>query len=882
MHARNDAVSGGTHAEPTFVLTDIVGSTTLWQRNSDAMAESVRAHEAILRSAFDVHDGREFGTAGDSFAVAFDDPALAAAAAVTAQESLARHDWGAARIEVRIGLHSGPAEFRAGRYFGSTVHRAARIMGEGSGGQILVSGHTAALIGTQLPHGCELVDLGDHRLRSFDEAEQIHGLVRSGTDAKSITLGTTDSGAPSTSSELIGRSEELDAITTRLEPGSLLTITGLGGIGKTRLAIEAANRVMPQFSDGVAWTDLAAVQDASSAVAVVLAELGLTPQPGIPADVAIADGLRRQNKLVIVDNCEHVRHEIAQLLQVVQQKAPGVALMCTSRVPIGVYGEIVWHLDALDPATDAVELLIDRIKTHDASAGDTAPSRAALEEICVRLDGMPLAIEMVAARLRSMPPQKILDRLDQRLRLLRSRDPGVDGRQQSIQATLDWSYEQLDSDEQHLLERLSVFSGWFDLEAIVCVCGDEEFDEFDIIDLLATLLDMSLVVREPGIDASRYRLPETVNVYAATLLPADDRAMANSQLVTHVADDLRLVGIDYLDSDFSTYAAASAKIESRWDVIRDGFAAAVEATRADDCDQILAAIWDFIFQRSRIEVEQWAKQSMAMTNPPVLALVMAATTSGAAETSLGLTEKALSMVDSNEPSHIAALCYGVRHWQLVFGDPVVAIENDEQGLHHATAMGLPEWAWQHANLAALLVEREPERARLHADEARNYFETSGNPLRTTCVPSMAMYEAKSGNPQLGHELCDRAVRLATESELTWTAMTSLSQRAAIATQFELPSARDDLIEALEVCRSARAWYAVWLAAGAAVRWLVDRGDVAVAASLMQYLDSRGIWYPPLDSDMRTLLASERSSQSDIRPSRDVLIDQTAAALKLHS
>ena len=518
MKAESDGQSLPT-GMVTFLVTDVVASTNMWQQHPDAMAAALAAHETILRRELTADGGYEFGTAGDSFAVAFSSAVSAVRSATNAQQALAAHPWGAVRIRVRIGLHTGPTEERDGRYFGVAVNKAARIEALADADQVLLSEATRSLVGHEMSDDLTFRDLGKQRLKSFEQPEKLFQVVADGLACNAPDQTTrADSRLPYPATRFIGRASAVARLAGAISPGQLISVTGLGGLGKTRLSIEAARAAGPRFPDGTWWVDLTPLSQEDSLALHAAAELGITPQGQKTAIGNLVGGLRGREAVIVFDNCEHVIDKAAELISTLRSECPNLGLVATSREPLGLRGEEIWPLATMSAHTDGVELLVDRAQSRDGSFDPQDWPAEDLIDLCQRLDGLPLAIEMAAARLRTLSPRQIIERLDDRFRMLRQRDRDVPARHQTLLAALDWSYEQLDPDEGLLLDRLSAFAGSFDLAAVQHVCGDDRLDEFDILDLLSSLLDKSLVSRVSAEVSSRYRMLETVRHYCSTHL----------------------------------------------------------------------------------------------------------------------------------------------------------------------------------------------------------------------------------------------------------------------------------------------------------------------------------------------------------------------------
>ncbi|HUA96508.1 MAG TPA: adenylate/guanylate cyclase domain-containing protein [Acidimicrobiales bacterium] len=513
----------------TFLFTDIEGSTALWETQPDAMRDALVRHDTILAGAVADHGGYVFSTGGDGLAAAFERAGDALSAATDGQLGLAAEPWPEpADIRVRMGLHTGEALERDGDYFGPALNRAARIMAAGHGGQVLCSAVTAALVSGSLPDGAALVDLGPHRLRDLSEPERLFQLVHPGLPDDFPLLRTLDTlpgNLPHQVTAFIGREEELREVAKGLEVARVVTLCGVGGVGKTRLALQVAAETLPRYGHGAWMVELAPVSGADSVDEVIASALGVQSRPGIRVRQGVVDFLRDKTLLLLLDNCEHLLTAVAQFVDTAVREAPGLRVLATSREGLAVAGERLVSVPSLGLPdvgahpegvleSDAVRLFVDR--AMESSSGFVAGSdeAASMAELCRRLDGIPLAIELAAARVAVMTPQEITVHLDQRFKLLTRGRRTAETRQQTLRNTIDWSYELLSDEERRVLRRLAVFAGDFGLAAAEAIAAGDGMKGFDVLDLLARLVEKSLVVAEGVSGETRYRLLETMRHYA--------------------------------------------------------------------------------------------------------------------------------------------------------------------------------------------------------------------------------------------------------------------------------------------------------------------------------------------------------------------------------
>ena len=531
----------------TFLFTDIEGSTALLQRVGDGVyAQVLDGHHLLIRSALAAHDGSEVDTQGDAFFAVFSSPRACMVAVLEMQQALEAHAWPTgARVRVRMGVHCGEAARTAAGLVGLEVHRAARVAAVAWGGQVLVSEAAAVLVRDWLPPGAALTDLGTHRLKDLGRPERIFQLCGAGLPAEFPPLRSLGSPAlpnnlPAQLSTFIGREREVSEVRALVKSCRLVTLTGAGGAGKTRLGLQVAAELLDGSGDGVWLTELATITDQDAVAGSISEALQLAPRPGRPGLEALLDALAAQDVLIVLDNCEHLIGGCAKTAEAILQRCPRVHLLATSREPLSIGGETIYRVPSLSlpgpgeaglPApgsSDAVALLVARARAHGVALAVEEQAGPVVVSVCRRLDGMPLAIELAAARLRSMSLAELHDRLDQRFRLLTGGSRTALGRQQTLRAAVGWSYSLLTGAEQVLLGRLSVFAESFALDAAEAVCRSGGVDVLEVADLLGSLVDKSLVVAEPAGEGLRYRLLETIRLFAAERLAeaGDDEAAA--------------------------------------------------------------------------------------------------------------------------------------------------------------------------------------------------------------------------------------------------------------------------------------------------------------------------------------------------------------------
>ncbi|MCA1845192.1 MAG: hypothetical protein LC792_18765, partial [Actinobacteria bacterium] len=525
----NVGLSGGTLA---FVFTDIEASTRRWEGDRAAMAADLARHDAVLREAFSAHSGQLFTHTGDGLGAAFPTVPDALSAAVAGQRGLADVTWsGSAPLRVRMAVHAGTAEARAGTFLGPTLNRTARLLDEAAGGQILCSQAAADLARDELPPDMTVTEVGERILKGLSRPERIWQVIHPDLPPAAAPPPAAELRMPAALTPFVGREAELAELAALLPETRLLTITGFGGAGKTRLALELAARMGRHRADGYRVVEFATIQDDRPLAAATLVALGVDggASSGLAPEEQLCRVLARQDVLLVLDNCEHVLTHAAALADLILRRCPAVSLVATSREVLAVGGEHVWAApplslppaDASTPGdltgSDAAALFILRARTAQPGFGPGPANANAIARICRQLDGMPLALELAAARVRVLSAGQIADRLDDRLRLLTAGTRSAPARHQTLRATMDWSFELLSEPEQRLLRRLSVLPQDFDLEAATAV-ADDDADALDVLDLLARLVDKSLLVAEGAADGARYRLLETVRQYGAEKL----------------------------------------------------------------------------------------------------------------------------------------------------------------------------------------------------------------------------------------------------------------------------------------------------------------------------------------------------------------------------
>jgi predicted ATPase/class 3 adenylate cyclase len=866
----------------TLLFTDIEGSTQRWEERSDAMALALRRHDELLRAAIERHGGHVFKTVGDAFCAAFWRALDGTAAAIDGQRSLAAEDWSAiGGLQVRMALHSGATDEREGDYFGPAVNRVARLLATAHGGQVVFSGATALLLRGLMPERAELCDLGEHRLADLAEPERIWQLVAPGlaqTFPPLRSLQSMPNNLPRQLTSLIGRDEVLAEVERLTREHALVTLVGTGGVGKTRVALQVGADLLDGSGDGVWFVELASTNDARLVASTIATTLGLREQPGRPVLETLLRYLDRKHLLLILDNCEHVIEEVAKIANTILRGSPGVRLMATSREPLRIGGEHVYHMPSLafpmqsdGLATEdalsygAVALFAQRAAASDAKfelSDDSAPTVA---EICRRLDGIALAIELAAARIKVLAPRQLAQKLDERFRLLTGGSRTAVPRQQTMRALIDWSYDLLSPNEQRLFRRLAIFVGGWALETAGAVSADDQaaedgIESWEILDLLSSLVDKSLVHTEETEGGRRYRLLESMRQYGRERLAeaGEDAAVARVHAAAILALGEELFSIFETTPERAWLARAEPELEN--------FRAALTWALGSQGDvllgQRLAAALRPVWTRfAAAEGERWirAARDLSATAMPAsveaaldLAEAAIATALNQRKTARERAERALALYSElDDPLRVAQ----ARH---LLGRALVDLGDIEEGetmlalaLKEARAVGVRSVIAD--VLQSIAVARnhvgDVAGARLLFAEALAMFRSIGaERVASTIAGNLAEAEFHEGNAV-------EALRLENEALATYRAFNhrlgaaiSLSNIAAYLIALERYedariSAQDGLAAARDAHWEAGVTWGLQHLAAAAALWPADnedpaRGDRLRAARLLGYADAR--------------------------------------------
>jgi predicted ATPase/class 3 adenylate cyclase len=611
----------------TFLFTDIEGSTRLLQEHPRSMGDALARHHDLLHAAVESNGGTVFETLGDGVYASFARASNAVQAAITAQQILQSEDWGPiGSIRVRMGLHTGDVEVRGEHYFGPALFRCSRLMSVGHGGQVLLSRATRDLVGDALPAGATIRNLGIHRLKDLAEPTEVYQLMHPDLQVEFPPLNSLDALAnnlPVHPTRFIGREREVAAVRERVLAERLVTVTGMGGAGKTRLALQVAADLVEEFADGVWLVEYGPVADPAVVAQTLATVLSVREEPGRPPISTLVDHVRSKQLLLLLDSCEHLVPACADLANTLLRAAPGVHILVTSREVLGLSGETTMRVPPLSlppnpppppealAQFEAVGLFVERARAANASFNITAQNASAVLEVCTRLDGIPLAIELAAARVRMLSVEQIAARLDDRFRLLTGGSRGALPRQQTLRALVAWSYGLLSEDERVLFRRLAVFAGGWTLEAAESVCAGDGLEAYDVLDLTLQLVDKSLVVAEEQDGQERYRMLETIREYARECL--NEANEGDSVRDLHLAYFLSLAEraspAEYSPTHLTT-------LGREYDNVRAALRWAIDRKDAQRALRLAGGLWDFWSVRGYYaEGRAWLGEVLALPDP---------------------------------------------------------------------------------------------------------------------------------------------------------------------------------------------------------------------------------------------------------------------------
>ena len=746
----------------TFLFTDVEGSTRRWEADAEGMRAALAAHDEVLRAAIEEHGGWLFKHTGDGVCAAFASPRSAVDAAVAAQRAL--------ELPVRMGIATGEAESRGADYFGAVLNRAARVMAAGHGGQILLAESTAGLLS-----GVDLVDLGPRRLRDLPTSIGVFQVRAAGLRTEFPSLRALDASPGNLRAAVtsfIGRESEVAEVQAAVKAHRLVTLTGVGGVGKTRLALEVAARIADEFPDGVWVFELAAVADPAAVPDAVAAVLGITQQPGKSVAESVATALEGRLRLLVIDNCEHVLDAAADLVEAILAHSATVRILATSREGLGIADEQLWPVPTLDVDAGidsaAVELFVERARSvvPRFSIANTDDATAVVE-ICARLDGIPLAIELAASRMASMTPIEVRDRLGHRFELLVGSRRGLD-RHQTLRHAVAWSYDLLENVEKDLLLRCSVFAGGFDLQSACAVGGFGEVNDYAILDRLDALVRKSLLVVDRSSGRTRYSMLETIRQFAEEQLaasgaPEEVRAAHARYFGGREADVMALWDSPRQREAYTWFSAELANLRTAFRWAADHADLDVAAAIAT-----YAGLFGYVVENTEpiAWAEELVKPARAVDHPRLAALYVMASLcwmagrveaavrySDAAEIVIGRSRDAMPLPDS-----VAEGALGVAY--IVIGQPERWAEccRAQLARRHDTTVPL-----RGSLVFALALAGSREEAMVAADGLIEAAEETGNPYMLSFALGAYSFARRDADPVRALDALRRGVVIAQDS-----------------------------------------------------------------------------------------------------------------------
>ncbi|MDT5185786.1 MAG: hypothetical protein QOI29_3944 [Mycobacterium sp.] len=689
----------------TLLLADVEGSTRLWETRPDEMTAAFASLDRTLARVVDAHHGVrpiEQGE-GDSFVIAFGRASDAVACALDLQRAPL------APILLRIGLHTGEVQLRdESNYIGPTINRTARLRDLAHGGQTVLSSTTSDLVTDRLPADAWVSDLGTHSVRDLPRPERVAQLCHPETRNEFPPLRTPKAARshnlPAQLTSFVGRRTEIDEIRRSLEDNRFVTLTGAGGAGKTRLAIEVAGQLTTKFDGGVCYVEFAPITDPALVPVAAVRALGLRDEPGRSALETVSSFIDDRRVLVVLDNCEHVLDAVAELTTALLSNCARLTLLTTSREPIGLAGEVIYRVPSLSLDGEAIELFTDRARRARPELTLTDENASAIAEICHRLDGVPLAIELAAARVRALSLEEILDGLHDRFRLLTGGSRGAVRRQQTLRASVDWSHALLTEPERVLFRRLAVFMGGFDIAAAQAVAGGGDVERHQVIDLIALLVDKSLVTAEYTDGPTRYRLLETVRQYALEKLGESGDA---DVVRTHHRDHYSALAAAIDTPGDTEMDRRIDRCESEMDNFRGAFTWSFERSEVESALELATALIPLWVSRGRVlEGLSWFDAVLAALDaevaPAVRASAMvgrAATDTFAFITNFDLAQQGLEIARSVDDPKLLVRALTACGGQALYRSDMAPQYFDE-GIHLARQLGERWWLCELLNWRA--------------------------------------------------------------------------------------------------------------------------------------------------------------------------------------
>jgi predicted ATPase/class 3 adenylate cyclase/DNA-binding CsgD family transcriptional regulator len=830
----------------TLLLADVEGSTRLWETQPEEMTAAIVRLNQTVSEIIVTHDGVrpvEQGE-GDSFVAAFARASDAVAAALEMQRAPL------APIRLRIGLHTGEIQLRdEGNYAGPTINRTARLRDLGHGGQTLLSGTTESLVLDRLPGDAWLTDLGTHPLRDLPRAERVVQLCQPDlvNDFPPLRVVKTVvfQHLPVQLTNFVGRDAQINDVRQTLAANRLVTLTGAGGVGKTRLAIQVAAQLAGEFGDGIWYVDLAPINDPDLVPVTVARALGLPDQPGRSTMDTLLRFVRDRQLLVVLDNCEHLLDASAELVVAVLSGAARLTFLATSREAIGVAGEVSWRVPSLSLSDEAIELFTDRARHSRPDFTLTDGNAATVGEICTRLDGLPLAIELAAARVRALSLAEILDSLHDRFRLLTGGARTAVRRQQTLRASVDWSHALLTEPERVLFRRLAVFLGGFDFDAAQAVAGGGDVARYQVLDQLTLLVDKSLVVAEDSAGRTRYRLLETVRQYALEKLGESGEADAVRSRHRDYYTSLAAL----LDAPAgSDYEQRLEQSDTEIDNLRAAFAWSRENSDVQLALALASSLHPLWQARGRLrEGLTWFDAALAdldarhLELPPAMGAraladrALLAAAMGAAD-SIDQAQQALAIArEVNDPALLAAALTACGYF-AAFNNPEVARGYFAEAIELARAVG-DRWRLSQAlafQAAAALAAGDPIAGRAAGQEGRELSVAIGHRLSArVCRWCLAVAQVYQGDlAGVAAQFAELAAEAKVGHDLLVEADSLMFQGLALAYQGEADAARG-AADAAIAAASEVSEHHTGVAYSASAAAALAAGDVATALDALE-------------------------------------------------
>ena len=837
-----------------FLFTDIEGSTNRWERYREAMSVAVKRHDAVLRKAVEAKGGYLFKTMGDAVCAAFPTVPDAVAASLDAQRGMAAEDFSAVdQLKVRMAIHVGNADERDGDYFGPAVNRVARLLAVGYGGQVLVSGAAADLVQDELPAQTSLRDLGPHRLKDLTQPEQVYQLIAPDLQQKFFPLRSLEllpNNLPLQVTSFVGREHDVAEIRTLLEKTRLLTLVGTGGVGKTRLALQASADLLDRYPDGVWYVEFAPLVDGTLIPNTVASIFGVTEQPERTLTQSIVSALRNKSALLIFDNCEHLVAGAAAMADALIRGCPKVQLIATSREGLGIAGEIVHRVGSLSPA-DSVALFETRANAANTRFALTEANAAVVSEICTRLDGIALAIELAATRLKVLSVDQLAAKLDERFRLLTGGSRTALPRQQTMRALIDWSYDLLSDQEKTVFRRVAVFAGGWTLEAASDVCSDDTIESWDILDLLAALVDKSMVVAELGESDQRYRLLESTRQYALEkLTESGERDHLRNRHAAYVFQMMQQAAEELHTRPMGAWVVPLAPEIDNIRLALDWFLA--ERHDTEKGALLVALSYEFFQETSRpAELWRWSEIALESLGPAgrpdlrapllrVMAEVSSALGKGLTQRqTLGLEALALYRA-SNDRLGTARALISVGAQYVFFGN----LEKGRPMLDEALGLargGEDRRLFAYAlALSAYALESTLEERRALLSEAISIYRAAGDERSTARVLSwLAEQEFQAGEAAAAIESAKQSIAIERRRRFRSGLIVSLMNSASYHLWLDEPDpAREAARESIGFCEEIQDHLDIPICIQHLASVAASRGDFKTAARLAGFADAR--------------------------------------------